>query len=571
MPEVNAFAFESKARGVQTRFDDFIAWAEPGGTGGFNRVHVKEYGREDPFFTYDASLLPHSHCSNRSWFVKQEYLKQAASGGLFSRAQGNAVPRIKNSLAMIGPGRFLAFAKAYLNVYCEIRRVRSSPRSTVRALIFLEKAVRDLHDGDNDPSHISHLAFQRAALAVLQSGMSPGPSFDTGKALEHLSLLVQVGGRFKGDKKHTTFPGFKLIDASFAFRSPINSPPKFGKKRETGDARSTDGHLTSEEVAALGLAYRRAVERFGADGVPTFYSALMGLTMTTASMRASELQSLREDALYLQDGRHRLRVPRPKIGIEQDVPVSRRLGPLAAEIFEVVRRHSAEARAAFAFYIKQSPDSLDGVHTLYVPNRVRGLLKFAYLSKARAHAIINPDVTWKSHFPQRLSGVGPLTHFVEKPGDIYGMPGKRSMVKIRDVTSELRTLKIKFSVPSDAQASQYISIGTARKWLDVGQKTTTVLQALRSLFCSCKARKCETYMSRDAVVAFLLSEFKRSDFPHWPFTSKDRSVRLDKALAVHFESGQNHCKARGTQRQEWWLPRLLSIQVLNRWVSARDT
>ncbi|MFX8051637.1 hypothetical protein ABTK77_20100, partial [Acinetobacter baumannii] len=82
-----------------------------------------------------------------------------AGKGLFSRARAGKAPEIKNPLAVIKPGRFLCFAKAYLNVYCEIRSLKSAAKATQKALIFLEKALRDLNGGDNDPSNLTHLCF----------------------------------------------------------------------------------------------------------------------------------------------------------------------------------------------------------------------------------------------------------------------------------------------------------------------------------------------------------------------------------------------------------------------------
>lgn len=566
MDKARAFSFESKAHRCETRFDDFIAWGEPGGLGGFDQAHSERYEREDPYFVLSFALLPHSHKNARVWLVRQEYLQQATKGGLFTKSRSSAAPEIKTPQAMIQPGRFLSFAKTYLNVYCEIRRVRSFPKASLRALIFLEKALRDLNSGDNDPSNLSHQAFHQAALAVQRSRMAPGPSFDVGKALEHLALLVQAGGRFKGDKIYASFPGFKLINNSFVFRSPIKAPPKFGKKRTSEDQSTDSGHLTSEDVAAIGLAYRRAESRFGQEGVPTFFAGLMGLTLTTASMRAAELLSIRKDALYVKDGRPRMRIPRPKIGIEQDVPISMKLESLAKEIFNIVKDHSADARSAFSFYIEQSPESLQGVHTLFIPPHVKTLIAPSFLTKEQAHAIINPEVP-RITFPQRLRGL-PLFHFMNKPGDVYG-PGRAwRMAKIRDVICACKGLSARIVLPSDADPDQYVLMTTAQTFIIEGARSTPVLLALRALFASTKAKKCGTYMSRNDVVAYLLDEFKSSGFPHWPYTSKDRSVRLDDALAVHFAAGDNPHIEPGTQQEKWWLPKLLSIQTLNAWISG---
>ena len=567
MAAQRSFIFESAASDIGSRFDDFIAWAEPGGAGGFS-AHQERFDRKDPYFTFSKRLLPHSHDTQRSWFVRQEYIKKAASGGIFSKARAGTEPEIRNRFALIRPGRFLSFAKAYTNIYCEIRGVRSAPKPTIRALVCLEKALRDLNGGNNDPSNLTHQTFHKAALLIQRSSPSVSGCFDAGKALEHVSMLVQSGGRFKGDKHHKAFPGFNLLGRAFSFRSPIKSPLKHGKKVESDDSDALRDQLSSEDVAAVGLAYRRALQRFGVQGTPTFFGALMGLTLTTASMRASELQSLRADALYKSEERYRLRVPRPKLGIEQDVPVPSRLGPLAAEIFDVVLTHSAEARAALKFYIEQSPNSLAGVHTLYVPASIKPLLRSAYLSKEEAHAIINPDVIHKITFPQRLLGEVPVIHFVEKHGDIYGTPSKGTMARLRDVVEACKRLSSKINVPADARSSQFISARTAKKFVGAHSRSKALLLALRALFSSPRAKKCKAYMPRDEVLAFLLADFKRSTFPHWPYTSKDHSVRLDSALALHFEAGDNAQVEPGMQRQKWWLPRLLSVQTLNSWVSG---
>jgi hypothetical protein len=567
MPLIRSFAFESKASSAEARIDAFVAWAEPGGSGGF-QSHRERYYRTSPYFDYSKKHLPHSHETHRSWFVRQEYLLKAVSGGIFSKARRGTEPEIRTPLALIPPGRFLSFGKAYVNVYCEIRGLRGAAKATMKALIFLEKALRELNKGNNDPSNLNHQTFGLAAKLLQRFDMNPSVCFDSGKALEHLSILVQEGGRFKGDRRQKVFPGFKLLGQTFSFKSPIKSPAKFGKKRETDDDIADQGHLSSEDVAAIGLAYRRAEQRYGPDGTPTFFGALMSLALTTASMRASELVSLREDALYPTAERYRLRIPRPKIGIEQDVPVSKRLGPLAEEIFNVVKAHSSEARAAFRFYLMQSPDSLAGVHTLYVPSHIKPLLKKEYLTKEQAHAVINPDVLFKRTFPQSLSAIA-ITYFVKRPGDVYGRPRRDSTVaRIQDVIEACEGLPVWIDIPPDARRTQYIQLKSAKKLIKGIASCEAAKLALHALYSSQKSEICVGHISKDSVMNFLLSSFKLSALPHWPYTSKDHSVRLDSALAVHFEAGANSNVKPGMQRQQWWLPRLLSTKTLNSWVSG---
>ncbi len=565
-----SFAFESSRPSTKERIDEFIRWAEPSGTGGFDQVHRNGYDRNLPYFDYGPNFLPHSHASKRCWFVKQEFL-HLEGVGLYSRSRADPAPTIKKPLAMIEAGRFLSFAKAYLNVYCEIRRLRSAATSTLKALIYLEKALRELNAGDNDPSQLSHLCFHRAALAIQNSNMAPSVCFDAGKALEHLSMLVQAGGRFKGDKVQNVFPGFKLVYRSFVFRSPIKTPPKFGRKRPSEESAIDSGHLTSEEVAAVGLAFRRSVERFGPNSIPTYFAALMSLPLTTASMRASELQSLREDALYEVDGRHRLRVPRPKIGVEQDLPVSRILGSLSAEIFDIIRKHSAEAREALAFYVQQSPESIAGIQKLFVPKKLRPLFKNPYVTAAQAHAILDSDCVSTDRFPRCLVGRIPITHFVEKPGDIDGCKRQQPVVKIRDLILAMEPVLKRIELPAGTDPDTYVLLGKARKLLRFSTKNKRAMSALHKFTRSSNVKVSVAYMASADIAAHLLSDFKStSNLPHWPYTSKDRSIRLDSALALHYDIGNNPHRTKGQQRSIWWRPRLVSIQVLNRWISGRE-
>lgn len=569
-----SFIFQPRSSDAQQRFDEFIAWAQPGGLGGFNRNHVERYQPDDCFFSYSTKLIQHSHSSARTWFVKQEWDQAENTKEFFTRAVGDEVPELKRPDVMIGAGRFLRFAKAYLNIYTSLQELRSPARTTARALIYLEKSLRDLNNGDNDPAQLSHITFQRAAQRLQRSKLAPQVKYDAGRALEQIALILQGGGRLKGTrKKGQTLPGFNLIKAAFVFRSPIKSPPRHGRATPSAGklhtaADASEGNLTSEQVVAVGMAYRRAMHRFGRTGVPTFYAAVTALPLTTASMRASELQTLREDALYWDDGKPRLRVPRPKIELEQDVPIPRKLGSLAQELFDVIGEHSAEPRAALSFYISQSPESHRAVRTFYIPDRLRPHFSRPYMNHADVWAVINPGVS-KAYFPQQLSELS-RTYFANEPGDMYSAPNKYPMVKIRDFVSACRDLPVTLDMPEAALPDLYISRKDADGFIKSGGMARATRSTLSTLFKSEYSKKPEIYLSTDDVMTFLLEDFKKTSFPHWPYATKDRNVRLDSALALHHRPNTDGSVAPGAQQPCWWLPCLLSIQTLNIWIGTNS-
>lgn len=574
MVETLNFNFRPQSSRVEDGFDEFIEWARPGGLGGFNRVHVDRYVTDDPFFNYSAKLIAHSHASARAWFIKQEWDLAGNHKSFYTRAVADEIPEVKRPEVMISAGRFLGFAKAYLNIYTTQQELRSPAKPTVKALIYLEKALRDLNNGDNDPAHLSHLAFQRAALKLQRSKLNAGVKYDAGKALEQIALILQAGGKVKGSKKKgRMLPGFNLIGAAFAFRSPIKSPPRNHRRASTPQqlhdkATGIDGHLTNEQVAAVGMAYRRSIHRFGRNSVPTFYAAVTALPLTTASMRASELQTLRKDALFWDKGRPRLRIPRPKLDLEQEVPIPRKLGPLAQELFDAIEAHSAEAREAVAFYISQSPDELEGVNTLYIPDRIRPHFSRPFMTHEEVWAVINPGIS-EAFFPQQMNQLR-RTYFVETPGDLYSAPVKYPMVRVKDFVSVCQNLPVSLEIPERAKPDLYISRKDADEFCAVGSHARSTRLALSALFKSESARMPTIHLSRDDVLAFLLADFKSLPFPHWPYATKDRSVRLDDALTLHHRSNNDGNVSPGAQQSCWWLPCLLSIQTLNVWIGRNS-
>lgn len=552
------------------RIEAFIEWGRPGGKGGLNSYHTKTYDAEKPWFHFSARVMPHSHATVRGWFVKPEYWGQR---GLHFSTGAKAY--LKRPEAFISRGRFLAFAKTFLNVYCELRQLRTAPKPTVNALCLLEMVLRQQNRGNSDPSLMNHLTFQRAVQFLEKSKIAKGGQFDIGKALEHIAMLIQGGGRFKGDKIHASFPGFRLINASFSFRSPIKLPPKrvpaYPIKAQTSARPGVRKVLSGEEVAAVGLAYRRSVDRTGLASLCTFVASLLGLTLTTASLRASELQALRYDALFcdpLVAGRMRIRVARPKVGVEQIVPIPRKLNGLAQELFGNAVSYSSEARDAFASYIEQSPLGTDGIQSLFIPKRLRHLFRPEHLTASQVEDIL--EVTPKTgKFSRRVARQANV-YFVQREGDIYAFKPTPQMkaVHISRIRTDCKRFGWIMDVPLDARGGQYVQLGVVSRWIHAPTKSA-LREYLHKLYASREAKRVQRYLPRDVLHEYLLEQFKKlRRFPHWPYTTKDRNVRLDHALLTCFAAGQDTKFEPGDSSRAWWLPNLLSIGTLNTWISG---
>ena len=561
-----AFTPDHRARG-SVRFDQFIAWAEPFGGAGLNDWHDHPYKQDDPWFQYSPRLIPHSHGSSRSWFIKHERLNRH---NIFTKPRDGTPPKVLLPSAVIAPGRYLSFAKAYLNVSMALLGTRSIPKAAVRALIALEKALRDLNAGSNEPARLSLLAFRRAAASVNASkSLSPSKKYDVGKALEGLAAHLQSGQRMGTFRGRTV--GFRLLETSFPFRSPIEAPPRFGKLARTAGAGRSGGkpRLTGEHVAAVGLAYRRARVDTGQTSQQTFVASLLGMTLTTVSMRASELQLLARDCLFRdKDGakRLRLRIARPKIGTHQILPIPRRLEDLALEMFGDVLLHSKEASEAFAFYVEQFPQDFAAIDRLFIPDRIAPLLASEYLTREQTWKVLQSEPSDRNIFTRQFEDLRSEL-FVDSPGDVYHACAKcsGSVVRIADVVAASAAVGYKVRVPKDARLDQYVRSTFAVERLAC--KNPVARSAIQALFAR-TAQRSALHVHRDELCQALLKDFKKSRFPHWPYATKERSLRIDKALAVWFRCNVDAHVARGTQQRCWWRPTLLSMQDFNLWISG---
>ena len=131
------------------RFDSFVDWARPFGSAGINDIHSEEFLQCSPYFEWSSRFFAHGDKTTRSWFLKYEFLRRGRVA--FSRTRANSAPTILNPNGLIG-GKFLQFAKAYLNVMAYYRQSRTPLKPLVQSLSFHEKSLRSIHKENKEPT-----------------------------------------------------------------------------------------------------------------------------------------------------------------------------------------------------------------------------------------------------------------------------------------------------------------------------------------------------------------------------------------------------------------------------------
>lgn len=548
---------------IEDRFETFINWGLPFGTAKINNVHADTFIKELPYFQYSSRFVPHSHDSVRSYFHKQEGLED----DLLSATQPFSKSYDKNKF--ITSKKYLLFAKAYLNVIIFYRNIRSRPKSIIYALIYLEKALRLLDGDSNNLNQIKLITFQRALRDLQESHYTQGIKYDTGKELEILAGMMQSGHHTKTFRFSNK--GFNLLDKPFSFVSDIRA--KSRKKAIAIDDnefnQQSSSRITNEELAAVGLAYCKSLEENGRVSKPNFIASICGFSFTTVSMRLSETLLLSRDALYSDEdtNRVRIRLRRPKIDESQNLPIPHKLSKLANEMFRNILDFSYEAHEAFKFYIEKFPNSFSEVNELYIPLKFKKLFSQEYLSEQDVVIILGHEDHSSTNFPHRLRKLQKYI-FAYQPNDLSNTLAKVSRkknfnyVRIDQFEKACEKHQLKIRIPSNLDKSKYITCKLALEYMD---KRSGAIKLSHSIFShSVKPRN---FIKTQDLYDFLLTQFKKSKFTHWPYTSKDRTTKIDNALLVWFLSANNGREGIGSEMSQWWRPEVLSGQTINNWLS----
>ena len=549
---------------VLDRFEKFINWGLPFGTANINNIHADNFDQELPYFEYSSRLIPHSHDSVKSFFHKQEFLKcgvlPPTTKPFTKSGDDNKFITSKN---------YLLFAKAYINVITFYRNLRSHPKSTVLALIYLEKALRVLNGDSNNLHQIKLISFQRALRDIQESNYCQSVKYDTGKELEILAGMLQTGHhtktfRFSGK-------GFNLLDKPFSFASDIQG--KSRKKAISVDDsefnQKNSSRITNEELAAVGLAYCKSFDIDGRISKTSFMASICGLSFTTVSMRISETLLLSRDALYSdQDNkeRTRIRLTRPKIDESQNLPIPHKLSNLAKEMFENILSFSQGAHEAFKFYLAKFPNSFSEVNELYIPLHLRDIFNKEYLSKEDVLLVLGCPDSPNYYFPSRLAKL-PVHIFIKEPNDISHLVSKdfrrhsAPYIRIDEFEKASQKYKLSINMPQNIDKTKYITCVMARKYIGKGYSHLKISHPIFSA-----SVKPGYFIKSQDLYNVLFKQFKQSKFMHWPYTSKDKTTKLDNALLV-LHLPDNGASSIGNEITQWWCPDVLSGQTINQWFS----
>lgn len=554
------------------RFQQFITWAQPFGTAGISDLHSAPYTAQDPWFSWGTRLLPHGQKHAKTWLVRWEYFGRDRE--IFGRARAGKPPLILQPNALIS-GSFVAFSKAYLNVITLYKGIRSPSRALPVALILIEYSLRKLYRGSNNPINLNRQVILRADLELQNSSLSSTLKYDAGREIEIFAHMLQSGYHSKSLRFDGR--GFRLIKDHFAYVTcqKMVRHVRVGAL-DMSPTTESEPRLSGETVAAVGLAYRQAMRRFGPDHRITFMAAVAAFPLTTVSMRMSDYLGLRYDCLEPDEMTKKLKISiyRPKPDLYQDLFIARKLTPIILELFEFIKDYTSEVRDAFSFYIERFGEDFESINELYVPERFRALLDKPFTPVSTIPSIWDAG-TAEKHI---INGTTPWTQIgltksvlgVDEAQDIYlpsRLGGDVKYLKLSEARRRCFEHGIVLRIPL-AHDDLYISATVANGSLKP-RKGETWMPALREIWS--EGRNATAYFSTDSLKLCLLAKFKQQKFPHWPFTAKDRKLRLDHALLLQFDKQTKLPSTLDSKTSRWWSPRQMVASSIDNWISQYQT
>lgn len=553
-----------QAESSYLRFEKFHEWARPFGLAGFNDLHSVGYHSDAPWFEYSSTFFPRGHTEARCYFVKVEH-----------RGSGTRFSKNTDAETFFSPGLFLLFSKAYLNVLSHLARNRDMRKSTVLMLSFLEKALRDLKNDNNCPTGLSLKVFAFSQKLIEESSYGQSIKYDLGKELEILAGMLGTGHHSKSLRLGDY--GFNLIKTSIPFKSTIaqRSRKRVQNRNHSLNEEHNIAHLTNEQVACIGLAFQLAQKKYGKNNYLTFIAAIGGLAITTVSMRISDLLSLERGCLSRStysdcDAEPKLRIKlyRPKIDEHQELPIAARLNKVVENLLDIVLEFSKEAHEAFKFYISKFGDDFEAIDELYIPPRLKTKLDSDWVKASEVDSILGATdyVETGCMMAQWVQAALKLHFYVNEFDDVYADENVRTksrvhMRRLSEIESEMRRNGWEFRKKRDTSVSsdKFISLPTAKSLLHFPRGSTKHFKA----FYQQSTNITQAAVKTDDLKGLLLKKFKDpKNYPHWPFTAKDRKVRLDKALLVQLASRQQHSR-RIYSDGSWWLPQVVSGITVN--------
>lgn len=564
--------FVSQATASFERFEDFVKWASPGGGAGIDNA-AEGYDPDDPWFDWSSrfSTSP-GQAAPRTIFTRAENLGGTARA--LTRPKNGSKPIVLKSDFLIGAGKFLHFAKAYLNVLAHLKGVRTPLKSTVHALIALDFALRAFSKSDEAELGRLSMAVFMLAAEKLKSSFGAGRAYDAGQELELLAGLLQDG--FRSKSLDLTGMGFRLLSGkSFVFVSdiPQKDSAALHPTNPEREAENVGKRLTNEVVACVGQAYIQSAQRFGERSLEAAMGATAALPFTSVSMRISDLQNLRVDLLHFDEDsdRWKISVYRPKLDKDQILRIPRILGSHVVEMITRIREFTQDSRDAFKFYEEKFGDKFESINELYIPEKYRpffALEWFRRLDMPRGDGTFSENRKGTPGVMQVLR----VQWGIDSPRDYLVVGGNRKRTKEHSCKFlELETIKAyakqsggSIAVPGPQKiwiSEKYFELNMAPSM------TSDEKQAVRRKF-EVGGRILVAFSKVSEIRAKLLSNFKERNYPYWPYASSDRRLKLSECLFAMPSLRAGRGGRTPGQGVHWWLPTLVSDSTLRQWIGG---
>ena len=96
------------------------------------------------------------------------------------------------------------------------RNLKTGSNLIVKALIFIEKSIRDSNNGKNDPTLINKYTFEKANRYLIESHYTQVTQYGIAKELEVIANMLQSGHNSSYIRFHNK--GFQLLSKPFSFK-----------------------------------------------------------------------------------------------------------------------------------------------------------------------------------------------------------------------------------------------------------------------------------------------------------------------------------------------------------------
>lgn len=518
--------------GQKERFLAFSAWYVPHGHAGLDEfAHGDDYSPDAFFISLTPRFFDKGDGTKRIRGIKAEYNDR------------NVVDRTSNKIideeGLIGEP-FLSFLKAWLNVWLYYTKKRSFPAPALNALVALEYSLRTLNNGDSSPWLINRDAVNDAQM-YLSNNNSRAPAYEASQHLEILVAMLQAG--YKSRNYNFEGAGFNLLEKPFEFKNSLKDRDREKAIKRDEDIidslsqSNTEKRLSTEEVIAVGMAYRLAKQRYGEKHYLTYYAALLSMALIV-SVRPAEVLGFGVNSLYvnLDSGRVRLRLYRPKTELSQDLAIPKDLSAIAQEVFETLESYTATTRKSIDFYQRKWDGDIDAIDELYEYDTFFEVVSSDYVELATiAKFLGRKDLSdFKNQVLKKRFSCHCLTG-IDKPQDVCVPTGRLATANIylsSDVFERCNSIGVNVVKKANSLFKKYMSSSFA---CTIIPKTRHFVR--KKVLAGLDIYDVCDWVSTSEIYQVLLNETKDSlrNIPFWPYADKDCYMPISDSLAIELD------------------------------------